>query len=254
MTPDLGRRRRLSGGDADALRAILRRSQEFLLEDTWDTFSPTLRRARTALDVGCGLGGTALFLASRGLAVTALTNVPEHGAIVRELARACELGERVTVDVADAHEWSRPAHFDVAVAIESACYLNPATWFASLSRSFRPRGRLILVDVFVTRPEVAQPFDRYWSTRIVSFDSHAASAKAQGFRLASTELLSERAAEFWDASVGYSRLALRSTATRATRRRIERSIAEHERLARWLRTGGLEFRRSLFELTEPPRN
>lgn len=63
------------------------------------------RIAGPALDLGCGTGENALFLASRGLAVTGLDGSPT--AIAAARARAAERGLDATFEVADALELGR---------------------------------------------------------------------------------------------------------------------------------------------------
>lgn len=95
------------------------------------------------LDIGCGLGDNAIFLASRGHSVTGLDGSP--AAIDRARARAADAGQQVRFDVADATEL---AGYDGAfdTVIDSAllhCLDDDGrrAYAAALHRATRPGAR-----------------------------------------------------------------------------------------------------------------
>ena len=98
------------------------------------------------LDVGCGLGDNAIFLASRGHSVTGLDGSP--AAIEEARRRAAEAGVTVTFDVADATDLSGyEGRFDTVV--DSALYHcldeeGQQAYIAALYRVTRPGARLHL--------------------------------------------------------------------------------------------------------------
>ncbi len=98
------------------------------------------------LDIGCGLGDNAIFLASRGHSVTALDGSP--AAIETARGRAAQAGVSVTFDVADATDLSRYAgRFDTV--IDSALYhcleeSDRQAYVTGLYRATRPGARLHL--------------------------------------------------------------------------------------------------------------
>ncbi|MDT5331236.1 MAG: hypothetical protein QOF31_2533 [Mycobacterium sp.] len=98
------------------------------------------------LDVGCGLGDNAIYLASRGHAVTGLDGSP--AAIEEARRRAAQAGVTVTFDVADATDLSGyEGRFDTVV--DSALYHcldeeGQQTYVAALYRVTRPGARLHL--------------------------------------------------------------------------------------------------------------
>jgi SAM-dependent methyltransferase len=100
--------------------------------------------AGEVLDVGCGLGDNAIFLASRGHSVTGLDGSPT--AIERARDRAANAGVSVTFAVADATDLAGyDDRFDTVV--DSALYhcLDDAgrqAYAASLYRATRPGARL----------------------------------------------------------------------------------------------------------------
>jgi SAM-dependent methyltransferase len=98
------------------------------------------------LDIGCGLGDNAIYLASRGHSVTGLDGSP--AAIEEARRRAADAGVTVTFDVADATDLSGyEGRFDTVV--DSALYhcLDDdarRAYIAALYRATRPGARLHL--------------------------------------------------------------------------------------------------------------
>jgi SAM-dependent methyltransferase len=98
------------------------------------------------LDIGCGLGDNAIYLASRGHSVTGLDGSP--AAIEEARRRAAAAGVTVTFDVADATDLSGyESRFDTVV--DSALYHcrdddRRKAYTAPLHRATRPGARLHL--------------------------------------------------------------------------------------------------------------
>ncbi|MFI5612234.1 class I SAM-dependent methyltransferase [Amycolatopsis sp. NPDC051903] len=107
------------------------------------------------LDIGCGLGDNAAFLASRGLPVTGLDGAPS--ALEQARARAAAKGVDVTFAVADATKlegWE--GRFDTV--LDSAlyhCLTEPQRheYLAALTRATRPGARLHLFCFSEAVPE-----------------------------------------------------------------------------------------------------
>lgn len=99
------------------------------------------------LDIGCGLGDNAIYLASRGHSVTGLDGSPT--AIEEARRRAEAAGVRVRFEVADATELTGfDGRFDTVV--DSALYHcldvdGRCAYLAALHRAARPGARLHLV-------------------------------------------------------------------------------------------------------------
>ena len=99
------------------------------------------------LDVGCGFGGSALWLARhRGCAVTGITISPVQVQRAAEQARAEHLDDRVRFLVMDANRLDLPpASFDVVWVVECSEHLaDKAGFLGACARALRPGGKLAL--------------------------------------------------------------------------------------------------------------
>ena len=111
-----------------------------------------LPRAGTALDLACGLGANALFLARRGLTVRAWDIAPTAIAALGAVARDECLPLRAEEIGVETVQWE-PEQFDVIVVARFLMRsLAPA-----LCESLRPRGLLFYQTFTVARPHGIGP-------------------------------------------------------------------------------------------------
>ncbi|NVJ22215.1 class I SAM-dependent methyltransferase [Myxococcus sp. AM011] len=196
------------------------------------------------LDVGCGLGGGALYWAAEHQAwVTAVTNVATHVELVRTFAEIEGVGARVKALHCDALAVPGRACFDAVVAVESSSYLPRAEWFRRVRALLRPGGVVAIADCFLGRPELAAPFDRYWRTRIGSLDEYLSTAHAAGLELEVRDDVSARVVGFWSLTLellAHERFAAPGQPPSRVLARGE-SRREHLRLQQALMDGGLEY-------------
>ncbi len=116
-------------------------------------------RGARVLDVGCGLGGSALWLArQRGCSVTGITISPVQVHMATERARAEKLTDQVRFLTLDANRLDLPPEsFDVVWVIECSEHLeDKARFLASCARLLRPGGRLALCAWLVGEPLTAE--------------------------------------------------------------------------------------------------
>jgi cyclopropane fatty-acyl-phospholipid synthase-like methyltransferase len=111
------------------------------------------------LDAGCGIGGSAVWLAENLGARVVGVNINERQIEqARRAARARGLEEQVQFQVADFCATGLVgASFDVVWALESACYSEePREFLAEAHRLLRPGGRLVVADGFLTREKFSE--------------------------------------------------------------------------------------------------
>jgi tocopherol O-methyltransferase len=99
------------------------------------------------LDVGCGLGGSSMFLAREyGAMVRGITLSPKQVSVARDQARRRGLLGRVNFDVQDAHELDRdPGIYDVIWIVECSEHLfDKPAFIRECARHLAPGGRLAI--------------------------------------------------------------------------------------------------------------
>jgi tocopherol O-methyltransferase len=134
----------------DGTRKLDRRQAQIdLIEEvlTWaDDF--TINKPQNILDVGCGIGGSSLYLADKfGATVTGITLSPVQANRAQERARAAGLGTRTDFQVANAQKMPFPDHsFDLVWSLESGEHMpNKEQFLAECYRVLKPGGKLIFV-------------------------------------------------------------------------------------------------------------
>jgi len=106
------------------------------------------------LDAGCGVGGSAIWLANEvGCSATGITLSPHQVAECRKNAEQRGTTEKTDFQVADYTATGfEDASYDVVWAIESVCHAeNKQDFINEAFRLLKPGGRLILADFFATQ-------------------------------------------------------------------------------------------------------
>ena len=107
------------------------------------------------LDVGCGLGGTAVYLSKNlGANVTGITISPTQVEIGKNLAKHCSADVRLLLMDAEALEMED--RFDVVWSVEAISHLSDKpTCFRSIAHALDSGGTLVIADWF--RSSTATP-------------------------------------------------------------------------------------------------
>ena len=113
-----------------------------------------LRRGQHVLDAGCGLGGSAIWLAEQyGVHVTGITLSHDQARRASHAAARRGVAHLVNFVVIDFQLMALPSNtFDIVWSIDAAAYSwDKGEFVREAYRLLRPGGRLVLIDGFRTR-------------------------------------------------------------------------------------------------------
>ena len=161
------------------------------------------------LDVGCGIGGPALYLAGAlGCTVVGVTLSAQQAARAAEKAAAAGLAERTEFHQMDALSTGFPdASFDVLWAVESLMHIaDREAFFAEAMRLLRPGGRLAIATWSQRDGELAEDerelVDQILKHQVMpsfsSLEEHERMARAAGFTEVASVDWSRAVANSWD--------------------------------------------------------
>ena len=222
------------------IKEQLVRSQERLLQVANRFWDSKQNLTGDILDVGCGLGGTSIYIAQEcGVNVYALTNVPGHIPLIEKFSKQAEVADRVTPILGDACSIPGEKVYDAALAIESSCYLDRSAWFQHLDKRIRKGGCVFIVDCFTRNAETRESFDAYWLTQIGTLAEYVTFSEQANFRIEGLKDITSETAKFWRLSTEYSELMLETLEKKPLVRdsnlleldRLQRSIRWQTRLA-----------------------
>jgi len=160
------------------------------------------------LDIGCGFGGSSLFLAEKfNATVTGITISPVQVEIARQIAAQRSLD--ATFLLMDAEDMNFPRQFDLLWSVESIShYQDRPQFFASAARFLKPHGTFAFTDWFkkdnltpVQTRDFVAPIDEGMFVELQTMDDYARYLTASGLHITHREVLNKNCAKTWDLSL-----------------------------------------------------
>jgi tocopherol O-methyltransferase len=157
------------------------------------------------LDIGCGLGGSSLYLAMHyNASVTGITISP----VQIEMAIQAAAGQKLDANflLMDAEAMSFQKKFDVLWSVESIShYQNVRGFFASAAKLLKPGGSFAITDWFkkenLTRTETRKfihPIERSMFVELQAMNDYEQFFISNGLRVLHREVLNKNCAKTWD--------------------------------------------------------
>lgn len=230
------------GATTEQVRAGIVQAQERLLDRAASVWDAGTAFAGDLLDIGCGLGGGAIYWAQHfPVRVTALTNVAEHAEVVRGFAAAAGVADRVRTLVTDVSDLVSAVRYGAAVAVESSCYMPRLRLFQRVAAVLKPGGVFGIEDIFLVQPAWRMIFDTYWKSSIGTVQQYRDAAARAGLVLEQDVDVTADTSEFWHRSIAWARATLAgSDVSAADRERLTRSINWHRQYLRGWREGAYQ--------------
>jgi tocopherol O-methyltransferase len=160
------------------------------------------------LDIGCGFGGTSLYLSRHYAAATTGITISEVQVKMAQEAAARE-GSSARFCKMDAEAMAFDEPFDVLWSMESIShYQDRATFFTSAVKFLKPGGMFALTDWF-KRPDLTAaeerkyiaPIDEGMFVRLAPMDTYVEWMQAAGLEIVCQEDISKPCARSWDLGV-----------------------------------------------------
>jgi tocopherol O-methyltransferase len=162
-----------------------------------------LRSGMQVLDVGCGHGGTLLYLARLlSCSGTGLTISPTQARLAREHAAKAGVGCRVNFEVGDADFFQFPAAaFDLVWTMESSeHFADKSRYFLNIAKTMRPGGKLLLAawTGSMDRPRPRQVARTFLCPELWNAKQYQSAIEFAGLQTLRCEDISKKVVRTWE--------------------------------------------------------
>lgn len=210
----------------DSLQQAMARTNEVMADRAGIT------QGAKVLDVGCGYGATALFLATeRGCEVTGINISEKELALARQRADGAGLADQTSFTYGDFHDIPCPdASFDVVWSQEAFLHgVGKQTILEECHRVLRPSGRLVISDLVarahLTDEERARIYARLRLREMWSPEEYVAGLEAAGFTVVDQDDWAANVAPTYGAVVAGVRAQYDALAERVPTEQLDNTIA-----------------------------
>jgi tocopherol O-methyltransferase len=160
------------------------------------------------LDVGCGLGGSSIYLAKRyNATATGITISPIQVEMANQAAR--KQGLRADFLLMDAEDMHFDHGFDVVWSIEAISHAEDlGRLFASAARLLKPGGTMAILDWFKKdnlsareHEKFLRPVEAGMLAQLHTMGEYQSLMRSNGLNIVKQEILNEHCAKTWDLSL-----------------------------------------------------
>lgn len=164
-----------------------------------------LQKNQRILDIGCGFGGSSLYLAKQyGADATGITISPVQVEMANAAAKKNGTSARFLLMDAETMKFNEP--FDVLWSIESIShYQDHDKFFANVTKLLKPGGTLAITDWFkkdgLTPREyekALKPIEKGMLVQLHTMESYKSLMGSNGLHVARKEILNKQCEKTWD--------------------------------------------------------
>jgi len=157
------------------------------------------------LDIGCGFGGSSLYLTKKySASTTGITISPVQVQMAKEAAAKTNLDARFLLMDAEDMQFAQP--FDLLWSVESIShYHDPRKFFASAVKFLKPGGCFALTDWFhrenlspADKKEFIEPIEKGMMVELRGMDDYSNFLVSSGLHVAHRQELTLNCAKSWD--------------------------------------------------------
>jgi len=164
-----------------------------------------IRPGAKLLDIGCGMGGSSIYLARKYEAeATGITISPVQVEMAKESAAKQDVKARFLLMDADAMKFEEL--FDVVWSVESIShYHDRERFFSSAAQLLKPDGTMAIIDWFkkanldtAVYKRFIRPIEKGMLIELGTMQDYEEHIKANGLKITHTEVMNENCARSWD--------------------------------------------------------
>ena len=164
-----------------------------------------MKRGMRVLDIGCGFGGTSVYLAKKyGAHATGITISPVQVQMAKDAAAKARVDARFLLMDAEEMRFAEP--FDLLWSVESIShYHDPGEFFVSAAKLLKPGGCFAITDWFqkeslapADRKKFIEPIEKGMMVELRGMNAYSEFLAASGLEVVYREDMTRKCAKSWD--------------------------------------------------------